>query len=205
MRLTLLLGLAMLLGMCNEATVLASPSPLPLPSSEVMWLAAERPATVEERLEIRRWRQACPHDRPDAPVEALLGLVRLEKVLGVDSWRPGLLGAVWCIESAWSVKGRVWGDYRGKYPMAHGPFQLWLSSRRWCGLTDEGAHDLAASARCWVAQVEALLPKARRACPRARKHWMVAEAALSNVRKYQWDCRLSSNHWKVASRGLSRR
>lgn len=203
----LLSAAALLLAMCNEVRVLAAPPPSLRPDGELAALVAEGPATREEMEEISRWRKACPHDTPDAPVEALLGLLRLEEVLGVDSWRPGLLGAVWCVESAWSTRRPVWGDYRGKYPMAHGPFQLWLSSRQWCGLTPEGAQDLATSARCWVAQVEALLSKAQRACPRVKdplRHWMVAEAALSNVRKYQWNCRLGSNHWKVASRGLPR-
>jgi hypothetical protein len=171
------------------------------PRDELSALIAEGPATEEERLEIARWRSACPHDSRGAPVFRLLGLLRLERVLGVDSWRPGLLGAVWCIEAGWSTKPVVWGDYRDGVPMAHGPFQLWVTSRSQCSLTREGAQDLAASARCWVALVDGLRGKAGRMCARGNL-WMVAEAAVSNFRKYQWNCKSSSAHWKVASKGL---
>jgi hypothetical protein len=198
----------MVVGLLHPAPVCEVVHPEPMwsglaPVGELDSLVAEGPASLSERLEIERWREACPHDRPDAPVFALLGLLRLEKVLGVNRWRPGLLGAVWCVEAAWSKKRPLWGDWRGAHPMAHGPFQLWLSSRQTCSLTAEGAQDLAASARCWVMQVEALRAKAARVC-RGDEVTLsrVAEAAVSNVRRYQWGCRYSSAHWKVAAKGL---
>jgi len=161
------------------------------------------PPTLSERQRVEAVRRACRHDGPHVDPWAVLRLVRLEETLGVTEWRPGLLGAVWCVEGGLRLEARrggpLRGDYRDGVPMAHGPFQLWLSSRAACGGSAGAADDLEWSARCWVARVEATLPKARRACPRGNA-WMVAEAAVSNVRKYRWDCRRGSEHWRLAAR-----
>ena len=178
------------------AWILAAAMVLGMPS-ETGW----EPPTPHERDRVSSIRQACRHDGDHVDVWALLRLVRIEAELGVDEWRPGLLGGVWCIEGGLRTESRgggpIRGDYRDGVPMAHGPFQLWVSSRVACGAATGASDDLEFSARCWVARIEATLPKARRACPGGNA-WMVAEAAVSNVRKYRWDCRRGSAHWRVA-------
>lgn len=176
-----------------------------IPGTEYAVLVAE-PPSLEERLVVSALREACPHDGPHVDPWAVLALVRLERVLGVDEWRPGLLAGVWCVEAGFRVETstgeRILGDYRDGRPMAEGPMQLWPVTRSWCGGTRAAPHDLVWSARCWVARVEAVLAKARRKCP--RHPWRTAEAAVSNVRKYGWDCRRGSRHWRVAEAALGR-
>jgi hypothetical protein len=166
---------------------------------------AVEPPTEAEREHVYRLRAACRHDGPHTDVFALLRLVRLEEELGIDRVRPGLLGAVWCVEAGFRLESRrggpVRGDYRDGVPMAHGPFQLWPTARAACGASGGAADDLEWSARCWVARVLATLPKARRRCPQGNV-WMVSEAAVSNVRKYAWDCKRGSEHWRLAVRAL---
>lgn len=175
-----------------------------MPVTEYQVLTTE-PPTLEERMTIAQLRAACRHDGPHVDPLDLLALIRLEEVLGVDQWRPGLLPSVYCVEAGWrseaSRGGRILGDYRDGRAMAHGPMQLWPTHRRACAGTVDAAHDLVWSARCWVARVEAVVVKARRHCP-SGDVWMVAEAAVSNVRKYRWSCHLGSRHWRVATAAL---
>lgn len=166
-------------------------------------LLVAEPATFEEREMISKLREACRHDRADAPVESLLALLRLEEVLGVDKWRPGLLAGVWCVEAGWrgapsgEMEGQIWGDMRNGIPQAWGPLQLWPVHRNACSGTQDAPHDLIWAARCWVTRVESVRAKALARCPEADA-WGVAEAAVSNHRKYRWRCKSRSKHWKVA-------
>lgn len=193
-----------LLAALRLATALL-PSPTPLPVDEYAVLVQDTPSR-EERLFVEAVRQACPHgDSPRADFLAVLGLFRLEEVLGAREWRRGILAGVFCIEAGLNPDVQ-WGDYRelaewpGRaIPMAHGPYQLWLPYRRWCSLTPDGAQDLFSSARCWVALVEDLAGQE----PYTRCKWshMVAEATRSNVHKYGRRCNRKtgmSAHWRVA-------
>jgi hypothetical protein len=169
--------------------------------SEFAELMREPPSWVE-RVAVDAMRSACHHDGPHTDVFALLALHRLEGILGVDEWRPGLLGAVWCVEGGFRLTTRagepIRGDYRDGVPMAHGPMQLWPVTVSACRGREGAADDIVWSARCWVARVLATLPKAARMCPDADAY-AVAEAAVSNVRKYAWRCDATSEHWRMAS------
>lgn len=166
------------------------------------YLLAEPPSLVE-RQAVDAIREACPHDGPHVDVWALLGLVRLEDDWGVDLWRPGLLGAVWCVEGGLRLESRrggpIRGDVRDGVPMAHGPMQLWPGTIAACGGVRADADDLWWSARCWVQRVSETQAKALSRCPDADP-WGVAEAAVSNVAKYQWRCAARSEHWRLAAR-----
>lgn len=145
--------------------------------------------------------EACPNGFKEN-TGALLQLIQLEKDLGTDRWIRGALLAVFCVESSYRTEnkkgGRVLGDYRNGVAMAHGPFQLWPVNRRYCGERNGESHDLEWSARCWVKLVERTYKKAVEKCPDSA--WRTAEAAVSNIAKYQWSCRLGSKHWKVAEK-----
>ena len=56
---------------------------------------ATEPATHEERAAIVEALDACPGEGPDVDLFGLLGLIRLERELGVDAYRPRLLVATW--------------------------------------------------------------------------------------------------------------
>ena len=176
-----------------------------MPLTEYQVLTMDQPS-IEECMTIDQLRSACRHDGPHVDPFDLLALIRLEEVLGVDQWRPGLLPSVYCVEAGWRSEaergGRILGDYREGRAMAHGPMQLWPTSVAACRGTVDAPHDLVWSARCWVARVEAVVGKARRRCGAKADVWMVAEAAVSNVRKYRWDCRRGSRHWRVAVAAL---
>ncbi len=145
--------------------------------------------------------EACPNGYRGSH-DALITLIRLERELGVHDWIPGALIGVFCVESSYRIRtrrgGKILGDYRGKVAMAHGPFQMWPVNRRYCGEKKGESHDLEWSARCWVKLVERTHKKAKGKCPGSA--WRTAEAAVSNIAKYQWSCDLSSKHWKVAER-----
>jgi hypothetical protein len=158
---------------------------------------ATEPATYEERAAIVQMLEACPGEGPDVDLFGLLGLIRLERELGVEAYRPGLLAATWCIEASMR-HGPLFGDRRGGKPMALGPFQLWPGHRKACGLTDSDAQDLEASARCYAARVLRVLPRAASKCPDAPER--TAEAAVANVARYRWSCVASSKHWQLAER-----
>lgn len=176
------------------------------------WIAAlalwapdlSEPPSWEERQQVEASRAACRHDGAHVDPWLVLGLHRLETTLGVTEWRAGLLGAVWCVEGGMRTESRgggpIRGDYRDGVPMARGPMQLWPVTSAACGMGREWADDLWASARCWVQRVEATRPKAERLCGEADA-WGVAEAAVSNVRKYQWRCDGRSMHWQGAGNG----
>jgi hypothetical protein len=172
--------------------------------SELAQLMQEPPSLVE-RAAVDALRSACRHDGAHVDPWHVLALHRLEEVLGVDEWRPGLLGAVWCVEAGLRTESRkggpIRGDYREGVAMAHGPLQLWPGTIAACRGSNGAADDIVWSARCWVARVEATIPKASRACPDG--DWYgVAEAAVSNVRKYQWRCDARSEHWRLAARAM---
>lgn len=170
-----------------------------VPGDEFSVLVMDTP-TEEERAVIEAVAAGCRHYGPHVDPFELLALYRLEKALGVHEWRPALLLGVFCVEAGLRTTsragGRVWGDYRSGVPMAWGPMQLWKSSRDDCSGTVDAAHDLLWSGRCWVARVERIMDKASRFCQ--KNQWMVAEAAISNIRKYRWRCDAASHHWKTA-------
>lgn len=155
------------------------------------------PPTLRERRLVQRVVDNCPRRVVSPPLWHILDLVRLETTLGVTEWRPGLLGAIWCWEASFSTRQSVLGDET----KAWGPFQLWPTHRRVCGLDFETSHDLEAAARCWVSRVEDVLPKARAKCPQlgGADLYRVAEAAVSNHHRYQWDCERGSRHWEISS------
>ena len=174
-----IVGLILGLGMWNETAAWAMPP------------------TLQERVAVQQVVDNCPRKVASPPLWHILDLVRLESTLGVTRWRPGLLGAIWCWEASFSTKRSVLGDET----RAWGPFQLWPTHRRVCGLDFESAHNLEAAARCWVARVEDVLPKARAKCPDLDdgELYRVAEAAVSNHHRYQWDCSRGSRHWEISS------
>jgi hypothetical protein len=155
--------------------------------------------TTQDLVMLSAALEACPNGYRESH-EAILKLIRLERELGVYDWIPGALLGVFCVESSYRVEtpkgGKILGDYRDKVAMAHGPFQLWPINRRYCGERKGEAHDLEWSARCWVDLVERTYKKARVKCPDSA--WRTAEAAVSNIAKYRWSCKLGSKHWKVA-------
>jgi hypothetical protein len=161
------------------------------------------PPTIEERIQVDAIRAACRHDGAHVDPWGLLALIRIESDLGVPDHARGLLGAVWCVEAGLRTRSRsggpVRGDYRDGVAMAHGPLQLWPGTISSCRGRNGAADSLEWSARCWVARIEATLPKAARRCPDADP-WGVAEAAIANVRKYQWRCDARSEHWRLMDR-----
>lgn len=164
-------------------------------------LLVQEPAIPEEHLLVQSVDAVCKHSGAHVDPFDVLALLRLEEVLGVSKWRRGLLPGVFCIEAGLRKVNRkggpILGDFRDGVPMAWGPFQLWPTTRAACRGSDEAAFDLVWAARCWIARVESSLPKASRLCD--TDPWMVAEAAVSNVRKYGWRCKEHSAHWRVAT------
>lgn len=158
------------------------------------------PPSYEERVMVDSLRDACRHDGAHVDPWGLLGLLRIEEGLGVPEHARGLLGAVWCVEAGMRTEtrsgGPIRGDWREGVAMAHGPMQLWPVTLHACRAQEGAADSLEFSARCWVARIVATLPKARRLCPDGDS-WAVAEAAVSNVRKYQWRCDARSQHWQL--------
>lgn len=80
------------------------------------------PPTVEERAAIVEALEACPGEGPDVDLFALLGLIRLERELGVEEYRPRLLAATWCVEAS----------------MRHGPLAAQLQATAEALLTRAG-------------------------------------------------------------------
>lgn len=160
------------------------------------------PPSFEERVLVEQLREVCPGEPPDVDPFGLLGMIRLEAQLGVDRYRPGLLVATWCVEASMRTEtrdgGPLRGDYRQGVAMALGPFQLWPQHRKACGLTDRDAHNLEAAARCYAARVEQVRPRAASKCPSSPER--TAEAAVANIAKYRWSCKLASKHWLLAAR-----
>lgn len=133
----------------------------------------------------------------------ILALLRLEADLGVPDEARGILGAVWCIESAMrleaAVGGTIRGDPRNGVRMAHGPFQLWPWMRNWCGLTQEGSDDLFVAATCYWQRVEDRYNvRAVDGCSKQENRWKYAEALTANGPKYRKiGCNNSeSGHWR---------
>lgn len=194
---------AVSLHVCFDATAYASTpwcSSTPIVPEDEFSVLVMAPPTEEELLVIDAVAEGCRHYGPHADPFELLALYRLEKSLGVHEWRPALLLGVFCVEAGLRTTSRrggpIWGDYRDGVPMAWGPMQLWKTSRDDCRGTPDAAHDLIWSGRCWVARTERVLDKASRFCD--KNQMMVAEAAISNIRKYGWRCNASSEHWKTA-------
>jgi len=162
---------------------------------------ASRIPTASEILYLSAALAACPNGLQTAGLD-LLVLMRLEQELGMDKWGKGLLLGVFCIEASYRREtqkgGRIFGDYRGGVAMAHGPFQLWPVNRRYCGDSGGQAHDLIWAGRCWDKMVKRALPRAEKKCPGSA--FRTAEAAISNVARYQWSCTLGSKHWKVVEK-----
>lgn len=129
----------------------------------------------------------------------VLALLRLEHRLLIPEEHKGLLPAVWCIEASMRTESRaggpILGDYRDGYPISQGPFQIQKWMARDCGGTPEDRHDLLWAARCWVTRIHRVVPKAERYC--SKRVWVVAEAMVSNPRKYRWDCRATSKHYSL--------
>ena len=204
-------GLFVCLLWCALALRLCVPS---VSASDIPWCVQEVEApvderaavlleepTLRERMIISATQSECRHYNRSTDPYDLLFLSRMESILGVNQWRPGLLLGVFCIESGLRTTatngGLILGDYKDGVARAWGPFQLWPTHRRDCGETGKSAHDLAWAARCWVTRVNRVMPKAAKRC--SENTWMVAEAAVSNSVKYRWNCYAASAHWSIAT------
>lgn len=174
-----------------------TPEPLPTQLSVLL----EDPPTEEERREIYTQIAACQHNTVrSADPWLVLALWRLEGILGVPDEARGILGATWCIESAFRSDTRsgspIRGDFRQGHAYAHGPFQLWPWFRTWCGLSDGGADDLLAAATCYWARIQDRY-EVRVRDLRCKEPWKVAEAFTANGPRYVSEgCRAESKHWK---------
>jgi len=172
-----------------------------LPRDELDTLVIELPSP-EERIAVDTAITRCAFRTPYELVDPwrVLALLRLEDILDVPPDHRGLLPAVWCIEASMRTEavggGLIRGDYReGKGHLSHGPFQLSTSLRNACNGAPGLRHDLIAAARCWVANVYRVLPKAAATCPSSS--WVHAEALVSNPRSYRGQCRLASKHYRL--------
>lgn len=169
--------------------------------SEMQELTLELP-TDEERAKVYAAIDRCAFRTPPEKVDpwAVLALLRLEDRLFIPKDARGLLPAVWCIEASMQLKGkkggRILGDFRdGKGHLSHGPFQVSAPMRDWCGGVEGARHDLLWAARCWVAHIHRVLPKARKHC--STRTWVYAEALVSNPNSYRGNCKASSKHYAL--------
>lgn len=158
--------------------------------------------TPTERLAVYEAVARCSFRTPAMFIDhtAVLALLRLEGRLSIPKDKRGILPAVWCIEASMQREGKkggpILGDYReGRGHISHGPFQLSQSLRDWCGGNTGARQDLIWSARCWIAHVHRVLPKATTHCP--ERAWVYAEALVSNPNSYRGNCRASSKHYKL--------
>lgn len=164
-------------------------------------LVAE-PPTDTERVKVVDAINLCAHRTPARLVDPwrVLALLRLEDTLDVPEEARGLLPAVWCVEASMQLQMKdgspIRGDYReGRGYISQGPFQLSELLCGVCGGTESARHDFIWAARCWVANVYRLLPKATAACP--AKAWVHAEALVANPRVYKGQCRIASKHYRL--------
>ena len=172
------------------------------PSPDMLGVLLEEDITEHERQVVETQIDRCLRDvRQVADPWMVLGLYRYEEALGVPVEARGILGAVWCIESAMRIEaaggGLIRGDWRDGLAMAHGPVQMWPWMREWCGLTDDGVDDLWASMACYWRRVEDRLGKAGE----CEQKWRVAEALTANGPRYQTlGCKAESSHWRELER-----
>jgi hypothetical protein len=164
-------------------------------------LVAELP-TETERTQVAAAIKLCSFRTTAELVDPwrVLALLRLEDILDIPDDVRGLLPAVWCIEASMRLQMRdgspVRGDHRpGKGYISQGPFQMSETLRNVCGGTEGARHDLIWAARCWVANIYRVLPKAAAACP--KKAWVHAEALIANPRVYRGQCRIASKHYQL--------
>lgn len=169
--------------------------------SEFAELVMELP-TDKERAEVYAAIDRCAFRTPAHLVDpwAVLALLRLEQRLLIPPEGRGLLPAAWCIEASMRLEakrgGPILGDFReGRGHISHGPFQMSQSMRDWCGGAPGSRHDLIWSARCWVAHIHRVLPKAEKHC--RRRTWVYAEALVANPNSYRGNCAASSKHYKL--------
>jgi hypothetical protein len=137
-----------------------------------------------------------------ASVDDVLLLYRWEDYLGIPFEYRGILGAVWCWESAMRTKSRtgglIRGDYHGGVSMAHGPFQLWPWHRSWCGIEKSGGADnlLVASWCYWKRVLDRLDYRVTREKWDCEHPIRVAEALTANGPFYiKKRCSAASMHW----------
>ncbi len=179
--------------MCERPERIEGPAPT------LLGVLLEDPATEAERAQVEAQIGGCIRDvRRVADPWLVLAVLRYEETLGVPDEARGILGAVWCIESAMRVEaargGPVRGDIRNGRAMAHGPAQLWPWHRAWCGLTDAGADDLFAALGCYWQRVSERHEKRASGCAQS---WRVAEALTANGPRYApQGCTAQSGHWR---------
>jgi len=163
------------------------------------------PATLEERVEVHTQMHQCSRGLTKAADPFLiLAFYRYEAILGVPDEVRGILGATWCVESAFRTKssrvdGPIRGDWRDGYAGAYGPFQLhsWAESPIKCGLSEGGRDDLFAAAACYWSRI-LVRKETVRTC---RNPWPRSEALVANQGKYAaLGCKAASEHWKELQR-----
>lgn len=175
--------------------------------------------SYEERKTVENIINNCPkHPRETIDPYRVLALLRLEDNLGVPEDHKGLLPAVFCIESGLqdeteNLQGDPVYDHHGnvKYWRALGPAQFHQDAAWPCmfrypqytvidGIDWRG--DTYFSAQCWVHRILNNLKNAEKKCGKERA-WKVAEAAVSNIRRYNWRCETTkyylseSKHWRL--------
>lgn len=164
-------------------------------------LVAE-PPTLIERSQVAKAINLCSFRASAKLVDPwrVLALIRLEVVLDIPVDARGLLPATWCIEASMQLRkpdgSLIRGDFReGRGYISQGPFQLSESLRDICGGVEGARHDFIWAARCWVANVYRVLPKAQAACP--RRAWVHAEALVANPAVYRGKCNTASKHYRL--------
>ena len=170
----------------------------------------EQPADEGESTEVAMQMQRCWRGQTKAADPFLvLALYRYEETLGVPPHARGILGAIWCGESAFRTKssridGPIRGDWRDGYSGAWGPFQLhsWAENDPdKCRLVEGGRDDLFASAACWWSRVEARLDSDFVRALKCRDPYPLAEALVANQGVYAaLGCKARSTHWAELER-----
>lgn len=180
------------------------------------------PASFEERILVEKIQNNCPkHSQNTIDPFRVLALLRIEERTGVPNKYRGILPAVFCIESGLQSDTEdllgdpiVRSNQNGNeftYWRALGPAQFHIDSAYVCVSRDERTtihngidwrSDFYFSAQCWIHRINNAILTAEQKCGKD-KAWQVAEAAISNIKKYQWRCSTrdpqysKSSHWRL--------
>ena len=153
----------------------------------------DEPSDLERRIIDQAAR--CPNAKIVDPW-LVWQLLEVEERAGLPVELRGLVAAAACTESGYNATAR--GDCVGRRCRAVGVLQLWPW---WTRRYDVDREDPIPSAEAWLAHVVRQLPKAAKACPRAKglRLWRVAQVrAVRAAGKKR--CGERSLHWRRLAR-----
>jgi hypothetical protein len=180
------------------------------PGPDEVWSLLQEPPTMMERREVEVVMNGCPNaPRQKIDPWRVLAALRLEEALGVPSRQRLIYAATLCVESGFSPDKNLYGDHGA----ARGPFQLhwpwaaycmdgktWRTSKKeWQDVMSLGDFrgSLAFSARCQLAAIKRVMPKAMK-CGEERA-FEVAEAIVSRA-PHPLNCYGRTAHAKLAEK-----